>query len=202
MSMMKGILIGFLLALVLIAAGVGYYFSSGLAPAAAGDPAMPFEKRLAHMALDAHIDKQKAGDPPVPADEDNLLAGAKIYKTNCALCHGLPDQPPSPYEKTMYPMPTALFRGKGVTDDSTAESYWKAANGIRLSGMPAFKSVLTDTQLWQVSQLLAHAAELPASVKTELAPNFIETAPVATPNENGRSQNVRRPQKERLSAAE
>jgi mono/diheme cytochrome c family protein len=31
------------------------------------------------------------------------------------------------------------------------------ANGIRLTGMPSFKDVLTDTQMWQVSQLLANA---------------------------------------------
>jgi len=45
----------------------------------------------------------------------------------------------------MFPKPTHLF--KGVTDDPASESYWKAARGIRLSGMPAFKDRLTDTQL-------------------------------------------------------
>ena len=33
----------------------------------------------------------------------------------------------------MYPKPTELFRGKGVSDDPATESYWKVANGIRLS---------------------------------------------------------------------
>lgn len=175
--MIKGILIGFLLATVIIVGGVDYYFTSGMAPAASSDPPMPFEKKLAHLALDAHIEAQKIGDPPVPADEQNLLAGAQVYKTDCAACHGLPDQPPSPYEKTMYPKPTALFRGKGVTDDPPAESYWKAENGIRLSGMPSFKNQLTDTQLWQVSQLVAHANEIPPSVRAALNPE----APVVPP---------------------
>jgi len=71
----------------------------------------------------------------------------------------------------MYPKPTQLFRGKGVTDDPASESFWKAANGIRLSGMPAFKTKLTDIQLWQVSQLIAHANEMPASVKVLLVPD-------------------------------
>jgi mono/diheme cytochrome c family protein len=31
------------------------------------------------------------------------------------------------------------------------------ANGIRLTGMPAYKSILTETQMWQVSLLLAQA---------------------------------------------
>ena len=60
----------------------------------------------------------------------------------------------------MYPKAPQLFPGQGATDDPVTESYWKAANGIRLTGMPAFKTKLTDTQLWQVSQLLAHANEI------------------------------------------
>ena len=31
------------------------------------------------------------------------------------------------------------------------------ANGIRLTGMPAFKEILTDPEIWQVSLLLANA---------------------------------------------
>jgi mono/diheme cytochrome c family protein len=31
------------------------------------------------------------------------------------------------------------------------------ANGIRLTGMPAFKDILSETQIWQVSLLLANA---------------------------------------------
>jgi mono/diheme cytochrome c family protein len=45
----------------------------------------------------------------------------------------------------------------GVSDDAPGETYWKVANGIRLTGMPAYKNVLTETQMWQVSLLLANA---------------------------------------------
>jgi len=38
-----------------------------------------------------------------------------------------------------------------VSDDEPGETYWKVANGIRLTGMPAYKNVLTDTQMWQVT---------------------------------------------------
>jgi hypothetical protein len=39
-----------------------------------------------------------------------------------------------------------------------------------MTGMPAFKTRLTDTQLWQVSQLLTHANEISDSVKSALLP--------------------------------
>ena len=58
-----------------------------------------------------------------------------------------------------------------MTDDPASETYWKAAKGIRLSGMPSFKTNLTDTQLWQVSELLARANEIPEAVKTVLVPD-------------------------------
>jgi mono/diheme cytochrome c family protein len=68
----------------------------------------------------------------------------------------------------MFPHATLIFKGKGVTDDPPTESYWKAANGIRLSGMPAFKAALTDTQLWQVAQFVASTDKLPDSAKKML----------------------------------
>jgi mono/diheme cytochrome c family protein len=164
----KGIAIGFILAVAISAGSVFLYFSAGLAPVATADPPMPFEKKLANMALDAHIEKQHIPASPVQADEANFLAGATVYKRQCALCHGLPGQSPIDYATTMFPKPPQLFRGKGVTDDPASETFWKAANGIRLSGMPSFKTKLSDTQLWQVSELLAHANEIPDSVKTVL----------------------------------
>ena len=131
---------------------------------------MPFEKIMASKALHAHMDKQLAAQPAVPADEPNLLAGAQVYVQNCSGCHGLPDQPPPPFSDRMYPPAPLLFKGKGVTDDEPSESFWKVSNGIRLTGMPSFKSYLTDTQLWQVSQLVAHANALPDSAKKALVP--------------------------------
>ena len=68
----------------------------------------------------------------------------------------------------MFPRPTQLFKGKGVTDDPPSVSYWKAVNGIRLSGMPSFKNKLSDTQLWQVSLLVAHGNDAPESVRNAL----------------------------------
>jgi len=68
----------------------------------------------------------------------------------------------------MFPKPPRLLKGTGVTDDEPGETYWKVANGIRLTGMPSFKESLSDTQMWQVSLLLANADKAPDSVKALL----------------------------------
>jgi thiosulfate dehydrogenase len=167
---MKGFVVGLLVGVLLLTGSVYFYFASGMAPVAAADPPMPFEKKMASKALNAHIDRQNIASSPVPADEPNLLAGAKIYKEQCSVCHGLPDQNPPAIADSMFPHATLMFKGKGVTDDPPTESYWKASNGIRLSGMPSFKGTLTDTQLWQVAQFVANTDKLPDSAKQVLAP--------------------------------
>ena len=176
---MKKLVLGILLGVVLVMAGGFFYFSLGYAPAAVTDPPMPFEKKLAHMALNAHIDKEKKTEPPVQADETNFTAGAEVYKQHCAVCHGLPGQEKTAIAAGMFPPPPQLFHGVGVTDDPAWESYWKAQNGIRLTGMPGFKGRLTDTQLWQVALLLANADKIPASVKGDLVED--QPKPVSTP---------------------
>jgi thiosulfate dehydrogenase len=181
--MFKGVVIGFVSAILIFGGGLYYYFAAGMAPVATADPPMPFERMLSHLALDAHIGKQSTSQSPVAADATAYLAAAEVYKQHCAQCHGLPGQPPTDYATTMFPAPPQLFRGKGVTDDPVSESYWKTANGIRLTGMPAFKTKLTDTQMWQVSQLVAHANEIPDSVKKLLVPDVTPSmsAPGVTP---------------------
>ncbi len=81
-----------------------------------------------------------------------------------------------PSQTTCIRMRPLLFKGKGVTDDPPQESYWKAVNGIRLSGMPSFKETLNDTQLWQVALLVAHAHDISDPVKKVLAPEPLTAA--------------------------
>ena len=129
---------------------------------------MPFEKKFARMGLHAYLDKLPHPEPQVPANEANLISGAKIYKEQCATCHGLPGEPKSAVALGMYPAPPQLFHGTGVTDADAWESYWKVENGIRMTGMPGFKGQLTETQIWQVSVLVKNADRISEPVRKEL----------------------------------
>lgn len=150
----------------------GYFFvTSGRMPVATkGDP-LPFERMLAKKALHAAIDSEAGKLSPVPADEANLLAGARVYQAQCAVCHGQLGRPASATAKGLFPQPPQLLPPKkGVTDDPVGETYWKVKNGIRLTGMPGYADSLSDTEIWQVSLFLLHANELPASVGHVLRP--------------------------------
>src|SRR6202040_2360112 len=179
LSMLKGILLGIVFGFVLVFVGAYLYFASGQAPVTTNSPEMPFERKIAKIALHSYLGKVPHANPPVPADEATLLAGAKVYKANCAVCHGLPGEPHNAIGDGMFPKPPLLFRGVGVTDDETWESYTKVSGGIRMTGMPGFKDRLSDAQMWQVSVLVKNADKLLPSVKAELAPPPGTVAPAA-----------------------
>ncbi len=170
---------GLIIGVIIVPLSVYFYFQTGMAPVATTAPPMPFEKMFARMALHARMNKEVPKTVAIPADESNFMAGAQVYKENCAVCHGLPDGKETDIAKGMFPDPPKLMQGKGVTDDAPGESYWKVAGGIRMTGMPGFQKTLSNTQMWQVSLLIANADKLPQSVKDSLAagPSAPPTAP-------------------------
>lgn len=166
---MKTFVFGVIVGVILVPLCVYFYFVSGNAPAATAAAPMPFESMLAHKSLNARIAKEMPSSVPIPADETNLVAGAQVYRHHCAMCHGLPGQPEGPIAKGMFPHPPKLTEGTGVTDDEPGETYWKVANGIRLTGMPSFNQSLSDTEMWQVSLFAANANKLPQPAKDVLS---------------------------------
>ena len=168
---MKKFAAGLIVGIIILLVCAFLYIWLGYAPVATAGSPLPLERKLASMALQARISREAPHQASIPATEDNLSAGAKIYSEECAVCHGVAGEPETAISKGMYPHPPQLFHGKGVTDDPAGETYWKVANGIRLTGMPAFAASLTSTQMWQVSLLLANANQLPADVKTLIVPS-------------------------------
>jgi thiosulfate dehydrogenase len=165
---MRRFMFGFLSALALIAVvGLGYV-ALGLAPVATASAPLPFEKLITGIALNARVRKEAPKSPAIQPSDAVYAAGAKIYRNNCAVCHGLPGRDQTAIAKGEFPKPPDLFKGKGVTDDAPGITYWKVANGIRLTGMPGFNASLSSEEIWQVSLLLAGADKLPAAARAVL----------------------------------
>ncbi len=155
------VVLGFVLAIVVMVGGVAVYLRWGSPPVATADKPFPFERAIVQAPLNARIARQMQ-QPPFGIGEDVYEGGARVYRAECAGCHGTPGHDVA-FAKHMYPVAPQLWkkhaRGNvvGVSDDESGETYWKVANGIRLSGMPAFAPVLSDTQMWQVTLLLKNA---------------------------------------------
>ncbi len=159
---MKNLLIGLILGLLLLPVAALFYLKFGNPPVAVADKPFPMEKKIVHIALNTRIQREMSPSVPLLATPENLLAGAQVYRQNCAACHGLTSSI-STFGAHMYPWAPQLLQAHGtrhvvgVSDDPAGETYWKVANGIRLTGMPAFDHVLATTEMWQVSLLLANA---------------------------------------------
>jgi thiosulfate dehydrogenase len=163
-------LLGLIIGIMLVPFAVLAYLSYGKVPVAADDPPFAYEERLVSIPLNARIQRDMVGTHLGP-DPPNLTAGARVYVERCAICHGLHSRPAA-IGQHMYPDAPPLLEPHhnnpdivGVSDDPVGETYWKVENGIRLTGMPSFKTQLNDTEMWQVSLFLANANKpMPPSV--------------------------------------
>jgi len=175
---LKKFVLGLIVGLLIPAIGGYLYVKMGMMPVATASAPLPMEEKIAHMALRARMAKDTMQQSPVPADEPNMTQGAHVYAEHCAFCHGFTGEKASFAAKGMFPMPPQLLSEEMVTDDPPGKIYWKVENGIRLTGMPGFKDMLTPTQMWQVSQMLQHADKLPDQTKAALAkPAALPAAP-------------------------
>ena len=183
-------LFGLAIGIILLPLVVLAYFKFGRVPVAVNDTPFPNERLVTGVPLNARIDREMVKNPPVQPDEANLVAGAHIYSDNCAVCHGFHNKP-AKFGLHMFPTAPPLWEKHshgnvvGVSDDPPGETYWKVVNGIRLSGMPSYKESLTDSEMWQVSVLLANADKPlpPAAVailngETSLATPIMTEPPV------------------------
>jgi thiosulfate dehydrogenase len=177
-----------LVGVMLVPIGVVAWFYRGNVPVAVADPPLPFEREITGVALNSRIDKELILMPPVQPEEKTFIAGAHVYLEKCAVCHGVHGRP-SAMGDNLYPAAPQLWEKHrnssivGVSDDPPGETYWKVANGIRLTGMPEFRTMLSDTEMWQVSVLLANADKPlpPAALNLLRGEPDASTSQVGTP---------------------
>ncbi len=171
MSRLLWFVLGIIVAVVALCAGAYLFLVSGGVSMETTASPLPLERSVARLALHSSLGTAAQQKNPLPLDDTNLVAGARTYKTHCAVCHGLPGESRSDIARGMFPDPPQLFQEKDmVTDDPEGITYWKLTHVIRLSGMPGFVSTLSDSARWRVAMLVAHADKLSPAVQAALRP--------------------------------
>jgi thiosulfate dehydrogenase len=169
------VLVSFAAGLLVLPVFAYFYIAYGRPPVGTADNPFPLEAEIVKIPLKARINREMPATVPIPVDDAALTAGAQVYQTQCAFCHGKQNAPAA-IATTMFPKTPQLWAKHkngvvGVSDDPASETYWKVKNGIRLTGMPAYGSILSDTQIWQVSLLLSKADQpLPSGATRLLSP--------------------------------
>ena len=93
---------------------------------------------------------------PIPYSQESVRAGAAHFQHHCQICHGLDGQNTGvPFADKMNP-PVANLAMKDVQAYSDGQLKWIVENGIRYSGMPGWKGILEDEEMWHVVHFLRH----------------------------------------------
>jgi len=162
-NFIRGIIVG----AIALAAGVYGYARFGFLDLRADQAPSALEQRIAGSAMDEsterHAVKQKN---PLPPTQENLLAGARLYRDKCSDCHGSPVNPSSDYGRSFYPRVPQFM--KEAPDLPDHENFYIIKHGVRWTAMPAWGNIMTDSEIWQVVALLNRFEKLPPEVNEEL----------------------------------
>ncbi|HEY4046625.1 MAG TPA: c-type cytochrome [Acidobacteriaceae bacterium] len=182
---MRGFVLGFVVAIIVVAVAVYSYVRFGWIDPRADIPVGMLESKIAMPSLDAAVDR-RAPDVknPVAATDDNLIAGMKSYQTNCSGCHGDIHHPHSVLADALYPRAPQFV--EDPPDMPENQNFYIIQHGVRLSGMPAWKQAMSEQEIWQVTTFLSHMDKLPPGVRDA----WKSVAGGASPEGNSQSQHM------------
>jgi mono/diheme cytochrome c family protein len=142
-----------------------------------------------HEGGHGHMHRHDTWEPPPAAyanrrsdrwtDAAAIVRGQKLFETNCAVCHGADGRGMGPAAKTLPHAPADLTHHFHMQPgDGDAYLFWRVSEGGTVepfksmkSTMPAFKSVLSEDQRWDV---LAYVhAQFHKGFKSETLPESV-----------------------------
>lgn len=99
---------------------------------------------------------ENATPAPVPAEYAGLTnplgtdaagEGAKVFKSNCEMCHGPQGHGDGPAGQALDPKPKNLATLQTQAGDDFL--FWRISEGKSGTSMVAWKGILTEEQIWQ-----------------------------------------------------
>lgn len=93
---------------------------------------------------------------PLPATPENWADGKEAFSHYCVACHGMDGQNTGvPFVDHVSP-PIPSLASDDVQRYTDGQLKWILDNGIRPSGMPGSKGILSDDELWSIILFLRH----------------------------------------------
>jgi len=148
MRWLFSILIGLLIWLVLA------FIIVGTMSWAAGQPGQ-FESAIMKRVKYWRVGGKDAANP-TPNTPGTVTAGAEHFQHHCEICHGLDGQNTGVPIATRTLPPVADLASARVQQYSDGQLKWIIDNGIRFSGMPGWKGILSDEESWNIVRYIRH----------------------------------------------
>jgi mono/diheme cytochrome c family protein len=82
-----------------------------------------------------------------PLGPEAANAGAEVFRTNCATCHGPQGHGDGPAGQSLNPKPGNLANIQAAAGDDFL--FWRIHDGKPGTSMVAWRAILTDEQIWQ-----------------------------------------------------
>lgn len=89
--------------------------------------------------------------PVSPAKAPDLSRGAQLFQTQCASCHGAEGHGDGPLAGSLDPRPTVLSDRGRARERSVFALYQVLTQGVQGTGMPSFKTSLSDDDRWALA---------------------------------------------------
>jgi copper transport protein len=116
---------------------------------------------------------------PAQPDAVGLVTGQTIYQEKCLDCHGKSGGGDGPLAATLDPLPPQPFATGRAAHAQDGDLYWWTQNGVLGSAMPAFRSVLSDGQAWNVVNYIKTLGA--GSLNPSAGPTAVPLPPTPTP---------------------
>jgi cytochrome c553 len=156
---------------------IGAMLGALLQGCTAGKQPSQEETSLANAAKDVTIPLE-AGKMknPLPETAEIVSQGQEVFLGSCAQCHGAEARGDTNIGRNMSP-PAMDLTSAHVQHWSDAELFWIIQNGVRLTGMPAWKSSISDNDTWKLTRYIHNLPHLnAASASTAGGPSQAQTA--------------------------
>lgn len=167
----------FLLGLAVLPIAAALAVLSGRAPADAIAEPPQWESFAGRAALYKSLAMRARGlrDPIPDSDAGELMAGLKLYRMNCAGCHGDYRRPSDWGSRGFYPRVPQF--GVEPSPLTSAEAFVVLRDGIRYSGMGAWRDLANERDRWRMAGFVTRLHRLPPEVDTAWKAGPQPTAP-------------------------
>jgi mono/diheme cytochrome c family protein len=150
---------------------IGAMLCASLPGCKADKPPSTAEASVADAAKDVIIPLEAGKmQNPLPQTDEVVSQGQEVFLGACAQCHGADARGDTIVGRNMNP-PAMDLSSAHVQHWSDAELFWIIQNGVRLTGMPSWKSSISADDTWKLARFIHNLPRLDTASASAAVPS-------------------------------